>query len=85
MDTPDDGVVMTDRSNGAEKSTALDLTSVPYKECIRRAEEATARIAACDDIDEHVRLVKEADRYIREVQTRIDAAEGDIRRILGKQ
>lgn len=56
---------------------------IPYKECLRRAEGAIARIAACDDIDEHVQLVREAERYIREAQARIDDAEGEIQRILG--
>ena len=60
-----------------------DLKTVPYKECMRRAEAAIARIAACDDIDEHVQLVREAERCIREAQARVEAAEGDIQRILG--
>ena len=67
----------------ANVGSSEELKDVPYKECIQRAEAATARIAACDDLDEHVRLVKEAERYIREAQARIDAAEGDIQRILG--
>ena len=59
-----------------------DLRCVTYKECMRRAEVAIASITTCDDVDEHVRLVREAEKYIREAQARIEAAEGDIQRIL---
>ena len=74
-----------DHQHPTEAADAEDLSAIPYKECMRRAEAAIARIAACDDIDEHVRLVREAEGCIREAQRRIRAAEGDVERILGAQ
>jgi hypothetical protein len=76
---PADGGAPPAVSGGGDE----DVKNIPYKECIKRAEGAIARIAACDDIDEHVQLVREAERYIREAQARIERAEGDIQRILG--
>jgi hypothetical protein len=50
---------------------------------MRRAEAVIARIAACDDIDEHARLVQEAERCTREAQCKIRAAGGDVEGIIG--
>ena len=71
-------------AKGVAASPTQGLAAIPYKECIQRAEAAIARLSTCDDIDEHVKLVKEAEGFIREAQNRIQSAEGEIQRILGR-
>ena len=82
-DTRGGGVGFTSTLPLAATDREEELNTIPYKECIKHAEDVIARIAACDDVDEHVQLVREAERYIREAQARIERAEGDIQRILG--
>ncbi len=59
-----------------------DLKQVPYSECLRKVDVIIRKVTNCDDVDEHVRLVQNAERWLSEARRRVAEAEGTIQRLL---
>jgi len=55
--------------------TDADTAALSYGECLRRLDEANGLLATCDDVDEHVRLVRSAEAYLRQARERISDAD----------
>lgn len=67
-------------ASGATSETN-DLQELSFKMCLATVDERVAEMAGCDDVDELLKLVSDAERHLKAAQNRLAAAEGSLTRI----
>ncbi len=67
-----------------DQRTDADAAALTYAECLRRLDETNDLLAACDDVDQHVCLVRSAEDYLRQARRRIADADRLVAESLGK-